>query len=189
MLRKIFVFGLVSIALSGCASSGNLNRETPPSGTKVVVVEFSDFNCPACKAASELVKNLEDIPNLYIEFRHRPLPIQGHETSPIAANAYECAKTQNFGREMESALFENQGKFSNDFFLQIPMLYNFGANFDAAKFKQCVEGDEFGGLVTSDSAFAENHGINSTPTFFVNGVKTNRADLATTIQAVFDAVK
>ncbi|MFH0776744.1 MAG: thioredoxin domain-containing protein [Patescibacteria group bacterium] len=189
MLKKIFASALTLIVVAGCSSQTTLNRETPPAGTKVVVVEFSDFNCPACRAASELVANLQGIPNLYIEFRHRPLPISGHETSPSAANTFECARAQNFGNEMETALFANQGKFSTELFLQIPTLYKFGSKFDSEKFKKCIDDNEFSDLVKSDSDFAQGIGVNATPTFFVNGVETERSDLAAKIQAAFDAVK
>jgi len=188
-MRKFFAITIALLALTACSGNKFLSREDPPAGTKVVVVEFSDFNCPACRTASGQAAKIKHLPNLYFEFRHFPLPISGHETSDIAANAYECARDQDLADEMESALFENQGSFSEKFFLTIPQRYDFGENFDSEKFKSCVTGNEHAGLVKRDSDKAISSGVNATPTFFVNGVKTTRSDLLETVQGAFDAAK
>jgi protein-disulfide isomerase len=191
MLNKIFngllIFAL--LILNGCGGNQFLNRETPPVGTKVVVVEFSDFNCPACRTASELSKKLKDIPNLYFEFRHLPLPIKGHDSSKIAANAFECGRVQNFGDKMEDALFENQGNLNEKLFLEIPEIYNFGGEFNFEEFEKCVVEGEFENLVTKDLNFARSQNLNATPTFFVNGVKTTQGDLLKKIAAEFEKLK
>ncbi len=163
-----------------------MTRAPAPEGTKVVVVEFSDFNCPACRSASEIAKKIRKIPNLYFEFRHFPLPISGHETSSAAANAFECGRTQGFGEKMEEVLFANLGNLSEELFLKLPEIHNFGESFDSEKFEKCVIENEFGDLVKKDLSFAKRSGLNSTPTFFVNGLKTPRSDLLTTVAAEFE---
>lgn len=186
VIRKIFVFSFVLVLLAGCSGEPILTREDPPAGTKVVVVEFSDFNCPACRAASETAAKIKNIPGLYFEFRHLPLPIAGHETSAAAANAFECARSQGFADEMEAALFENVGNLDEDLFLKIPEKYDFGENLDSEKFEACVTESEFKSLVDRDYNAARSRGINATPTFFVNGIKTNRSELLKTIAAEFE---
>jgi protein-disulfide isomerase len=191
MLNKFFngLLACILLVLSGCSVNQSLTRETPPVGTKVTVVEFSDFNCPACAGASQIAKKIKTIPNLYFEFRHLPLAIRGHETSEAAANAYECARYQDFGEEMEDALFENQGSLNEKLFLRIPETYNFGENFDSAVFEQCITDNQFGSLVKRDMSAARSLGVNATPTFFVDGIKTPRGNLLKKIAEKFEKVK
>ncbi len=190
MLIKIFNSGMIIsiLLLSGCSGNQLLARETPPDGTKVVVIEFSDFNCPACKSASVLAQKIKAIPNLYFEFRHFPLPILGHESSAAAANAFECAREQIFEAEMENALFENQGRLNKEFFVKIPELYNFTGNFNAGEFEKCISENRYEGLVKNDTRTAISSGINATPTFLVNGVKTPRSNLLEAIANEFKKV-
>lgn len=90
---------------------------------------------------------------------------------------------------MENALFENQGNLSEELFLQIPKIYNFGEKFDFVKFERCVVKNEFGDLVGKDLSFARGKNLNSTPTFFVNGVQTPRGNLLEVIAAEFEKLK
>ncbi|MFH1375775.1 MAG: thioredoxin domain-containing protein [Patescibacteria group bacterium] len=188
MLKAIFRTSLVFtlLLLTGCGGSQFLTRDTPPANTKVVVVEFSDFNCPACASASELAKKIKAIPGLYFEFRHLPLPIRGHETSSAAANAFECAREQGQGDEMESALFDNQGRLDAELFAKLPSLYDFGENFDGEDYEQCLKEDRYGGLVGKDKRTAAVNGVNSTPTFFVNGEKTSGSNLLEVVKQAFE---
>lgn len=164
----------------------NWARATPPTDTKVIVIEFSDFNCPACRAAATTANKIKEIPNLYFEFRHLPLPLVGHDSSRAAANAFECAREQNFGEKMEIALFANSGKLDEDLFLQIPKKYNFSEDLDFEKFEKCVVENKFKKMIDNDYNFARGRGVNATPTFFVNGVKTMRSDLLKTVAAAFE---
>jgi len=175
--------------LSGCGGNQFFSRELPPPETKVAVVIFTDFNCPACKFASGLTKKIKNISGLYFELRHLPLPISGHETSEAAANAFECGKVQGFGDKMEDALFKNQGTFSEELFLKIPKTHNFGKEFNSEKFEKCVIGNEFKGLTRKDLSVAKNLKINATPTFFVNGAKTTSKELLEKISAEFKKLK
>lgn len=167
------IFALL-ISLAGCASedvNANLTRGIVPSEKKVVVVEFSDFNCPACRSAASLAHEVCADDRIYCEFRHFPLPIAGHETSRDAANAYECAAAQNFAREMENALFDNQGKFTPELLAELPTKYGFAnaEKFDDANYRICFAEKKFDDLVSKDLKTAIDSGINATPTFVVNG--------------------
>lgn len=188
MFKKILGAGLVFtlLLLTGCGGNSFLVRETSPADAKVIVVEFSDFNCPACAGASELAKKIKDIPGLYFEFRHLPLPIRGHETSAAAANAYECAREQGQGDEMEEILFANQGRLDAELFAEIPALNDFGADFDTEDYAQCLSEDRHGGLVGKDKRTAAVNGVNSTPTFFVNGKKTSSSNLVEVVKQAFE---
>lgn len=87
---------------------------------------------------------------------------------------------------MEEALFKNQGSFTESLFLRIPKTYDFDEDFDQTEFAECVSGNNYADLVEADYNFARQQGLNSTPTFFVNGIKTTYRDLLKTVAAAFE---
>lgn len=139
----------------------------------IVVVEFSDFLCPACKvAAGEIQRFMDDYPDqVKFIFRHMPLP--QHQNAKFAAFAAEAAGKQEKFWQVHDWLFENQdmweeAQVTGEYFFE-----QFGEKFELEKdkFVQDYKSDEIRGLVTQDLDDAAQFGINSTPTFFINGKK------------------
>lgn len=165
--------GLLVFVLTGCGASDSpfLTRNETPTDAKIVVVEFSDFNCPACRGAQPVVRELKRQSGLYFELRHLPLAIPGHETSYAAAAAYECGAEQNYGAKFETALFDNQGNFSDEFFLRLPTIYGFAADdtFNSEDYQACLSEERYAKLVSADVRAAAGAGLRATPTFVVNG--------------------
>lgn len=184
---------LFAVLLSACTSgaaptTGSLQtRATPPAG-KIVVVEYSDFNCPACKSSYPLVREVERMPDVYFELRHFPLPIPGHETSSQAASAYECGAEQGLADEFAAALFENQSEegFSDTFLAGLPAKYGFDkrAGFDAKKYAACFADGTYTDKIGTDKLSAKQAEVNGTPAFVVNGtLMIGARDLMSTIEA------
>lgn len=143
---------------------------------KVKLVEFSDFQCPACQAAEPVIKEvLSKYPNdLQFIYRHFPLP--QHAYGRQAAAYAEAAGEQGKFWEMHEKLFETQTEWSvlsdsnaTAFFLRIANELGLDEN----KVKQAVAENTFKEKIDSDIAEGRNLGVNSTPTFFVNGRKVN----------------
>ena len=143
---------------------------------KVKLVEFSDFQCPACQAAEPALKQvLSKYPNdLQFIYRHFPLP--QHAYGRQAAAYAEAAGEQGKFWEMHDKLFETQTEWSalsdsnaTAFFLRIANELGLDEN----KVKQAVAENTFKEKIDSDIAEGRNLGVNSTPTFFVNGRKLN----------------
>ena len=141
---------------------------------KVKLVEFSDFQCPACKSAEPAIKQtLLKYPNdLQFIYRHFPLP--QHANAREAAYFAEAAGEQGKFWEMHDRIFETQSQWSDigdstEFFLGLAR----DLNLDEAKLQEVLEKNTFKSKIDSDVAEGRSLGVNSTPTFFVNGRKVN----------------
>lgn len=160
-------------------------------GAKVTLVEFGDFQCPACGAAYPTIEQALQIykGNINFVFRNYPLPI--HQNSQIAAEAAEAAGEQGKFFEMYRALYQNQKDWGQsnkamDYFLK----YAKNVGLDVDKFKADVNSKKFASKIQKDQDDGNILGINSTPTFFINGKMvvgiTSASDFT---KAVDDAVK
>ena len=141
---------------------------TGPADAPIVIVEFSDFQCPFCKRFyDETYRKLIDAyPNkIRFVFRHLPLTSIHPEAFP-AAEASMCANEQNAFWDYHDKIFENQDKLGGELYSQIAR----DLKLDTEKFAQCVAARKYKDLVQQDSDFAVRLGIQSTPTFFVNGL-------------------
>lgn len=144
---------------------------------RVQVVEFADFQCPACGAAHPPIKQmLETYANdVTFVFRHFPLRTT-HKNAQVAALAAEAAGAQGKFWEMHDTLFERQKEWedSND---PVSKFADYAAELglDVTAFRQAVEIEQFAGRIDEDVQDGLVLGVNSTPTFFVNGQKTTGA--------------
>ncbi len=143
---------------------------------KVKMVEFSDLECPACLTAEPSIKKLISTYTDQIQFIYRHFPLSKHIHSRQVANLAEAAGEQGKFWEMHDKLFETQSQWtilSKDdataFFLSLAK--NLGL--DENKIKQVLEKDAYKSKIEDDLAEGQRLGVNSTPTFFVNGHKLN----------------
>ncbi len=138
-----------------------------PADAPVVIVEFSDFQCPYC---SRLAATLEQIGDEFgddvrIEFRHFPLPF--HEHAEPAARAAYCAGEQGRFWEFHDILFERQRQFEEGVF----STWAGELDLDTAAFDACVASDQAREAVATDVAAGDALGVTGTPAFYVNGVQ------------------
>jgi protein-disulfide isomerase len=140
-----------------------------PENAPVTVVEFSDFQCPACQGFNPTVSQLLAAypEQVRIAFLQSPLR-QIHPQAQDAAEASLCAREQNKFWEFHDALFADQSK------LQIADLKStarlLGMNGEA--FDACLDGDTQAGAVQADLNQAARVGASGTPSVFVNGRPT-----------------
>ena len=132
---------------------------------KVVIVEFSDFQCPACRAAHPIVKRItsEYGKKILFVYRHFPL-IAAHQYALKAAEAAEAAGEQGKFWEYHDILFENQENLKTEDLKR----YAQDLELDIRKFEEALNSGKFKDKVTSDMDDGENLGVSSTPTFFIN---------------------
>lgn len=139
---------------------------------KVTIVEFGDFQCPACGVSYPVVKQLLSVYKNKIVFVFRQYPLSSvHKNAEVAALASEAAGGQDKFFEMYDLLFENQTKWSesqdplNSYFVN----YAKEIKLDVDKFKKDVNEKTYDAKIKKDQADGNSLGINSTPTFFING--------------------
>lgn len=148
--------------------------------SKVTIVEFSDFQCPACGAAYPTVKRIQDEYSDRVLFVYQHFPLtQIHPLAVSAAEAAECAGAQGKFWEAHDALFENQSLWAT----QGAPSYGRGGineilkplNLDEAKFNDCWVNRQKLAVVQAGLDLGNRVGINATPTFFINGQKLQGA--------------
>ncbi len=141
---------------------------------KILIIEYSDFACPACAKMNEYLKNLIKYfsNDFEINFKHYPL-ISIHPYSFDAAVWVECAGIEsNKFFEVGDLLFKNQKEWSNSKdYLKYFEKYTVEVKGDLEKIKRCYNSIEASERVKKDIEKAEKLRIDSTPTFFVNGKK------------------
>jgi protein-disulfide isomerase len=143
--------------------------------SKVTLLEFADFECPACGAEYPTVKKLEDAYGDKVRFVYRNFPIPGHVNGIPAAYAAGAAGNQGKFFEMAGLLFTNQGTWTAmDSATLATTLDGYaksmGLNMD--KFHADINSDAVKAKVDKDAQSGVKAGVDSTPTFFLNGVLT-----------------
>lgn len=147
---------------------------------KNILIEYSDFQCPACKGAHDVLKIIEAsgsadfaiTKKVTFVYRHYPL-YQIHNKANVAAYASEAAGKQDKFWEMADLLFDNQQTWekSNNPQQEYFLSYAKELKLDADRFKKDSDSAETKNRVAADLKDAQQMGIDSTPTFFLNGQK------------------
>lgn len=139
-----------------------------PENAPITIIEFSDYECPYCRRWFDDVyeKLLESYPEqVRLVFRDFPLT-SIHPNAQPAAEAANCANEQGAFWPFHDRIFSMQLGLNKEAYLQ----YAQDLNLDLASFEQCIAERRYQQEVEADLNFAANLGINSTPTFFINGI-------------------
>ena len=138
-----------------------------PADAKITIVEFSDFQCPFCRRFhAETYKPLLDAYPGQIRFVYRNLPLTSiHPNAMPAAVASLCANDQNAYWNFNEKLFDND-TLDEATYIQ----YATDLGLDVDKFKSCLTSGSHDDFIKKDMDFALNLGVQSTPTFFINGL-------------------
>lgn len=137
---------------------------------KVSVVEFGDYECPACAQAYPIVKQLEKDYGDKVNFVFRNYPLTQHKNAQIAAEAAEAANAQGKFWEMHDKLYEKQSEWGeSDSPMDKFLVYAKDLGLDVNKFKSDVSSSKYSTFIQSDVSDGNTVGINATPTFYVNG--------------------
>ena len=146
------------------------DRTRGPESAKVTVVEYSDFECPACAAAAPIIKNLLSNYGDSVRFVYRHFPLPSHKNSEAAAYAAEAAGEQGKFFEMHDILFEKQAEWKTEGDPAVKFKEYAGLlGLDLNKFAEDMNSGKIKSKVSGDKATAFSARINATPTFFVNG--------------------
>ncbi len=157
----------------------------------VTILEFSDFQCPYCGRFYQDVEpqiNEQYIAEGKVRMGYIHFAFLGQE-SFWAAEASECAADQNAFWEYHDKLFtsqngENRGAFNKD------NLKQFAADLglDTAIFNQCLDGGKYTEYVKSQVDMGRQIGVQSTPTFLVNGQAVVGAQPFDAFQQVIESI-
>jgi protein-disulfide isomerase len=138
-----------------------------PADAPIVLVEFSDFECPYCKRIAPSVEQLVQRYPTQVKLVYRDFPLEKvHQKSRGAAEAARCAGEQGKYWEYHNLLFEKSPALTPDDLKG----YAKQLGLDEAKFSECLAQRRFQAAVDADVKAAEAAGVSGTPAFFVNGL-------------------
>ena len=179
------VIGVITVVLFGgamwfssvSAEKNNEGVEISPNikgnlEASVKLVEFSDFQCPACSTFQPALQEVMTLygDNLSLEYKHFPLPI--HPFAKQAAVAAEAAGQQGKFFEFHDLLFANQSDWAGvvtpgTYFIQ----YAEELGLDIGLFRSHLNASLLRDKVQAEAIEAQELGVTGTPTFFLNGEK------------------
>src|SRR5215213_849838 len=133
----------------------------------VTVVEFTDFQCPACAAMHPVLEEVLKSYGNKVRFVVRDFPLNQHEFARKAAEAANAANAQGKYFEYIAVLFKNQKA------LDVPSLKKYATEvgLDRARFDAALDRGVYAAEVQKDVEDGEIYGIGSTPTIFINGIQ------------------
>jgi protein-disulfide isomerase len=136
-----------------------------PEDAAVTVFEFSDYECPSCRQAHEVVKKVRAHFGQRIRWVFKDYPLKMHEHAREAAEGARCAGDQGKFWEFQDLLYGSKEALTRDHILKLAKdlglsMELFGPCFDGGKHKDAVE---------KDLAEAKKAGLDRTPSFLING--------------------
>ena len=155
-----------------------------PKDAPIVIVEFSDFQCPFCKRFHD--ETFQQLLAAYpgkIRFVYRQFPLTSiHPNASPAAEAAMCADEQNVFWKYHDKLFDNQQVLGEQTYIQIAS----DLGLDMTAFQDCLTNHRYQQDIQADSDFAVSKGVNATPTFFINGLAVVGAQPLDVFKQVID---
>jgi protein-disulfide isomerase len=148
----------------------------------VTIVEFSDFQCPYCRAAEPTLKQVRDKYGDQIKLVYMDFPLPMHQHSMDAANAGRCAGDQGKFWQFHDAMFADQGKLDPASLKSTATK----AGLDSKKFDACFDSKKMVPAVKADQAVGSGVGVNGTPTFFINGREVVGAESVQSFSEIID---
>lgn len=143
----------------------------------VSLIEYGDFQCPACKSYHPVVKDFLNANQDKVTFAYRHFPLKTiHQNAEAASWASEAAGKQGKFWEMHDRLFDGQESWSQDRNAQLVFeTYAADLGLNVEQFKQDMSSNDVRSKVFDDSVSGEVAGVRGTPTFFLNGMRMESA--------------
>lgn len=136
-----------------------------PADASVTVVEYSDYQCPSCRKAHDITKQIRKDYSGRIRWVFKDFPLDRHKNAKSMAEAARCAGEQGRFWEYQDTLFTADKNADQK------ELVRFGESLglDPVVFNDCMDSDRYVNLVEKDKREGREAGVSSTPTFVING--------------------
>ena len=190
--KGLIITGIITVAIlvGGIfllSKAGNSQQNTPAANPKlliredsyqtsstsaqVTIVEFGDYECPACAQVNPIIKQVIKDYQDKVNFVFRNYPLPQHKNALIAAFAAHAAGEQGKFWEMHDKLYETQNDWSQsssplDIFADCAK----SLDLDLDKFKSDVSSKKYQDKINQDVSDGNNLNITATPTFYINGI-------------------
>lgn len=162
--------------------------ESPTTGAseqKIVLIKFSDFQCPACAEGYQTLKKFmaKHQERVTLVYKHLPLTEIHPEAMP-AAKASWAAQEQGKFWEFHNILFKNQEKLGNAFYIETAK----SLNLDIDKFNKDRNSDAANTAIQKDIQMADELGFDATPTMAINGQLVSEAGQLAELEELLSGV-
>jgi predicted DsbA family dithiol-disulfide isomerase len=137
-----------------------------PPGAPIVLAIFSDYECPACKALSDRLQQIQKDTTLAFAVLYRHWPLSRHQFAEKAAIASECAAEQNRFAPMHHMLFEKQRQLGVIGWDELAVS---AGVMEPVRFARCMEETSVLNKVRAEKLVAECLDSRGTPTVVVHG--------------------
>lgn len=172
IVGQMLPFGPNPFAPARAKLKGAFGPSRGPATAPIDIIEFSDLECPHCKASQPVIEKLQaDFPQVRFIFQQFPLPASMHPWALKAAQYADCAaqmNKDNFWKYVD-AIFDAQGGIAlataDDKLKELAT----GVGYDGLAIARCAASPETDARVQKSLALGQSLGINQTPTVYVNG--------------------
>jgi len=166
---------------------GSRDHAQGPESARLTLVEYGDYECPHCGAAYPVVKKIQKRLGKELRFVYRNFPLNSmHPHAEHAAEAAEAAALQGKFWEMHDWIFEHQDSLEDGDLLEAAK----ELGLDPKKFAKDLETQALLPRVKEDFQSGMRSGVNGTPTFFINGIRHDRAasyeDLLSSLESAIE---
>jgi len=155
-----------------------------PQDARVLIVEFSDFQCSYCaRFATETLGQILDTYGDQVRFVYRDFPLTSiHPHAQKAAEATQCAYEQGKYWEYSDLLFQNQQA------LDVDSLKGYAQQLglDTDAFNECLDSGQYASEIQKDLTEGQSYGVTATPSFFINGRLLRGAKPFSAFQAMIE---
>jgi protein-disulfide isomerase len=156
-----------------------------PDDAKVTIVEFSDFECPFCTRAAEVVKQVRARYGDKVRFVFRQFPLPSHSRAHLAAQASLAAQEQGKFWEFHDLMFANQRELSRESLES----YAKQTSMNLAAFERALDAQSYKAAVDRDLGLGESVNVSGTPTVFINGKRVpNPTDFTLVAKLIDEAL-
>jgi protein-disulfide isomerase len=189
-ISAVAVASAILLAACGVDTTGISPDSSRPirgnASASVTLTEFGDLQCPACKSAHDLInKPLLAKYGTKVRFQFKHFPLTGiHVYALEAGEAAECAADQGKFWEFFDLDYAEQENLSSAQLRE--WAKTLGLNMDI--FERCVSSGIKEATVMADEAEGEKAGVNSTPSYFVNGVRVQNNNVDAISAAIDQAL-
>jgi len=169
--KNVLLTLFATLFMVGCQNSDTDAQSTSTDDpNKVVITEYSDYQCPACGYFHPIVEKLRQEMGDNVEINLRFFPLNSHRYAALAARAAQSARNQDKFHEMHSLLFENQKQWSTSSNPAMAIVnYAREIGLDINQFTDDLNAAETQETVMTQKEEGADMGVSSTPTFFIDG--------------------
>lgn len=139
-------------------------------GAPIVLIEYSDFECPFCSRGFNTVTEFMDKYKGKVQFIYKHLPLSFHPAAMVSSQYYEAIRLQSEEKafKFHDAIFANQRKLKNGKKFLEAEAKKLGVNM--SKLNKDIDSDTVKDRIKADMAEAAKFGIQGTPGFVLNGI-------------------